>query len=66
MRELCRKCMALFVCKKEGQMGKILAIAGGIPTGILLAALTGCMLAIQKVREKQQQDMQNEKGGGHG
>ncbi|MBF1003607.1 MAG: hypothetical protein HXK88_01610 [Lachnospiraceae bacterium] len=47
-------------------MGKILAIAGGIPTGILLAALTGCMLAIQNVREKQQQDMQNEKGGGHG
>ena len=44
-------------------MGKILAIAGGIPTGILLAALTGCMLAIRNVREKQQQDMQNEKGG---
>ena len=54
--------MALFLCKKEVQMGKILAIAGGIPKGILLAALTGCMLAIQNVREKQQQDMQNEKG----
>jgi len=44
-------------------MGAILALAGGIPTGILLIALIGCALAIHSARDEMITDMQNEKGG---
>ena len=44
-------------------MGAILALAGGIPTGILLIALIGCALAIRSARDEMITDMQNEKGG---
>jgi hypothetical protein len=44
-------------------MGAILALAGGIPTGILLITLIGCALAIRSARDEMITDMQNEKGG---
>ncbi len=47
----------------EVDMGAILALAGGIPTGILLISLIGCALAIRSARDEMIKDMQNEKGG---
>lgn len=57
-RELCSRCMALFVCKKGGNM-KILIVAAVLIIIFLLVVMFGAISGIIKVNKAMMHDMQN-------